>query len=430
MKIYDFIGIGFGPANLSVAVAMEEYGLLPNGLDVAFIESKPEFVWHGDMLLPDAEMQISFFKDLAMLRNPTSKFTFLNYLAQKGRLESFANLKRFFPRRVEYNDYLKWAAEQFNNYVSYGERAVKIEPFRDASDGTVKYLAVHKENIATGEKSVMYAKNVSLATGISKKLPENVDVTLNDTIMHSNDFLRNLGKSFDDKNADYKFVVVGSGQSAAEITMHLADEYPNSKVDLCFRGYALKPADETEFVNEIFGSEAAQEFLNYSDKLRKKVLDAHRDTNYSVTDPELITALYERLYFQQIIGSNQITINNFHELMGVDEESKLAKFDNIKDETHSELPFDGLFLATGYEPRMVELLQGFEDYLVYDAPNRLALDENYVVKTKTNGFLPKLFVQGASEHSHGLSETLLSLLAYRSAKITGQLSRRENSMAV
>jgi L-ornithine N5-monooxygenase len=430
MKIYDFIGIGFGPANLSVAVAMEEYGLLPDGLEVAFIESKPEFIWHGDMLLPDAEMQISFFKDLAMLRKPTSKFTFLNYLAQKGRLESFANLKRFFPRRVEYNDYLKWAAEQFKDYVSYGEKVTKIEPFKDANEGAVKYLAVHKQCNVTGETSVMYAKNVSLATGISKKLPENVDVTLNDTIIHSNDFLRNLSKSFDDKNAHYKFIVVGSGQSAVEITMHLAEEYPNSKVDLCFRGYALKPADETEFVNEIFGSEATEEFQNYSEKLRKQVLNAHRDTNYSVTDPELITALYERLYFQKINGSKQITINHFHELMGVDEERNLAKFDNIKEERHSELPFDGLFLATGYEPRMVELLQGFENYLVYDAPNRLALDENYVVKTKTNGFLPKLFVQGASEYSHGLGETLLSLLAYRSARITDQLSCQESSMAV
>lgn len=396
MYIYDFIGIGFGPANLSVAVAMEESGLLYNDLNVAFIESKPEFIWHDGMLLPDAEMQISFFKDLVMLRNPTSKFTFLNYLAQKGRLESFANLKRFFPRRVEYNDYLKWAAEQFDDHVMYNEHVVKIEPLKD-TDGSVKLLAVHRKNNVTDDKSILYARNVSLATGVSKNLPENVSVTLTGNIMHSNDFLKNLERNFINRDTRYNFVVVGSGQSAAEITMYLANNYANSKVRMCFRGYALKPSDETEFVNEIFGSEAAKEFFQYSYELKKRVLESHRDTNYSVTDPVLISALYERLYYQQIIGSDQIQINRFYELNNVDEERKIASFKNLQHETQHELPFDGLFLATGYEPRMIDLLSGFENDLEYEAPNRLALDENYKVKTKTNslsiGSINHLFIE-------------------------------------
>jgi L-ornithine N5-oxygenase len=429
MEVYDFIGIGFGPANLSVAVAMEENGLLHDDLEVVFIENKQEFIWHSGMLLPDAEMQISFFKDLVMLRNPKSKFTFLNYLAQNGRLEAFANLKRFFPRRVEYNDYLKWAADQFDDFVMYSERVVEIEPLMD-SDGNVNLLAVHKENNITGEKTVIYGRNISLATGISKKLPENVEVTTDSTIMHSCDFLHNLERNFIDRDTNYNFVVVGSGQSASEITMYLANNYTNSKVQFCFRGYALKPSDETEFVNEIFTSEAAKDFFQYNDKLKKRVLESHSDTNYSVTDPELISALYERLYYQQIVGSDQIQINHFYELSNIDKDRRIARFINLKHETQHELSFDGLFLATGYEPCMVKLLNGFGDYLEYKTPNCLDVDENYMVKTKTNSFFPKLFVQGASEQSHGLSETLLSLLAYRSAKIVAQLTRRKNAIVV
>lgn len=76
MEIYDFIGVGFGPANLSVAVAMEETGLLhKKNFKMAFIEAKDEFSWHRGMLLPESDMQISFFKDLVTLRNPTSKYT-------------------------------------------------------------------------------------------------------------------------------------------------------------------------------------------------------------------------------------------------------------------------------------------------------------------------------------------------------------------
>lgn len=78
MHIYDFIGIGFGPANLSVAVALSEKDRLHDNAKVMFIESKPDFIWHGGMLIPEAEMQISFFKDLVTLRDPTSPFTFIN----------------------------------------------------------------------------------------------------------------------------------------------------------------------------------------------------------------------------------------------------------------------------------------------------------------------------------------------------------------
>ncbi|WP_081299275.1 SidA/IucD/PvdA family monooxygenase [Gilliamella apicola] len=55
--------------------------------------------------------------------------------------------------------------------------------------------------------------------------------------MHSNDFLNNLEHEFNDKNSDYKFLVIGSGQSAAEITNHLSDHYPN--IELCLRNYSL-----------------------------------------------------------------------------------------------------------------------------------------------------------------------------------------------
>lgn len=57
MKIYDFVGVGFGPANLSVAVAMDDAGMLnKDGLQIKFIESKSEFCWHLGMLLPEADM--------------------------------------------------------------------------------------------------------------------------------------------------------------------------------------------------------------------------------------------------------------------------------------------------------------------------------------------------------------------------------------
>ena len=111
---YDVIGLGFGPANLAIAVTLEEdRRVRENGLRYCFLEKKQAFEWHGGMLLDDSRMQISFLKDLATLRNPSSRYTFVNYLHQKRRLEAFINISTFTPSRLEYNDYLGWAAGHF-----------------------------------------------------------------------------------------------------------------------------------------------------------------------------------------------------------------------------------------------------------------------------------------------------------------------------
>lgn len=160
----------------------------------------------------------------------------MNYLFSSDRLEGFANLRNFFPSRLEYNDYLKWAANHFNDYVLlYGHKVVSINPIYDG------HLIDHLEIcIEDNNKTIskLYAKNISLATGITKNIPVGIFLDeKNKKIMHSNDFLNNLEHEFNDKNSDYKFLVIGSGQSAAEITNHLLDHYPN--IELCLRNYSL-----------------------------------------------------------------------------------------------------------------------------------------------------------------------------------------------
>ncbi|MUM33238.1 SidA/IucD/PvdA family monooxygenase, partial [Mycolicibacterium sp. CBMA 361] len=102
------LGIGFGPSNLALAVALAE-----RGVHGRFVDAQPRFGWHRDMLLPGTRMQIPFLKDLATLRNPQSAFTFVNYLSERGRLIDFIGRHDVFPSRFEFHDYLQWAADQF-----------------------------------------------------------------------------------------------------------------------------------------------------------------------------------------------------------------------------------------------------------------------------------------------------------------------------
>ena len=128
MHVHDLIGIGFGPSNLALAIALDERRRAGQPVDAMFIERQPAFAWHPDMLLSHAHMQISFLKDLATLRNPTSRFTFVNYLHEKQRLQDFINLKTFYPSRREFNDYLGWAAAQFDASCAYGEEVIDVLP--------------------------------------------------------------------------------------------------------------------------------------------------------------------------------------------------------------------------------------------------------------------------------------------------------------
>ena len=128
MKVYDLIGIGFGPSNIALAITLQEKKQAGYNIESFFIEKQPGFAWHANMMLDNAHMQVSFLKDLATMRNPSSHFTFINYLHQKNRLQDFINLKTFFPSRYEFNDYLAWAASHFDQCCAYGEEVIEIVP--------------------------------------------------------------------------------------------------------------------------------------------------------------------------------------------------------------------------------------------------------------------------------------------------------------
>ncbi|MBM4575483.1 SidA/IucD/PvdA family monooxygenase, partial [Rhodococcus hoagii] len=105
----DLIGIGFGPSNLALAIAIEEHNADCAPADrvrARFFEKQQAFGWHQGMVLDGATMQIAFPKDLVTFRNPRSGYTFFSYLHERGRLVDFVNHQTFFPTRVEFQDYL------------------------------------------------------------------------------------------------------------------------------------------------------------------------------------------------------------------------------------------------------------------------------------------------------------------------------------
>lgn len=104
MKRLESVGVGFGPSNIALAIALDERGSSGKATGHAFFDSRTEPDWHPGLMFEDATMQVSFLKDLITMVNPRSRYTFLNYIHAKGRIHEFINLRTFHPRRTEFED--------------------------------------------------------------------------------------------------------------------------------------------------------------------------------------------------------------------------------------------------------------------------------------------------------------------------------------
>ncbi|KOV61499.1 lysine N(6)-hydroxylase/L-ornithine N(5)-oxygenase family protein [Streptomyces sp. MMG1121] len=415
---HRLLGIGFGPSHLSMSALHASAGAA--GTSLHFLESKDAFSWHPGMLLPGARMQVAFLKDLVTPRDPTSPYSFVNYLVSKGRLEPFLNLGTLNPTRREYVDYFRWAAEQLASYVTYGSSAERIRPV-SGSDGRVTRLEVDYRG-PDGARHTVSADHVSLAPGGTPIVPPGVEAsTLRDgTVFHSSSFLGRV-RSFHERGRElpYRFLVVGAGQSAAEIFRYLAGEFPAAEVTLAHRGFALMPANSSALANAIFDPASVDLFHGADTTRRRDILADLKATNYAAVDEEDIVAVAELLYDQQVHGGERLRLCRFTELAGAHAEGDQAAAtvrDLLTGETRTER-YDAVVLATGYDFREARgLLTDVEPYLVRDEDGELLVDRDYSVRT-AEPFAPRIFLHGAAEHTHGLTSTLLSLLAHRAGEI-------------
>lgn len=400
------LGIGFGPSNLALAIALAERGVRGR-----FVDAQPRFGWHRDMLLPGTRMQIPFLKDLATLRNPQSAFTFVNYLNDRGRLVDFIGRHDVFPSRYEFHDYLQWAADQFAAEVRYGSPVVGVT----AADIGFEVRLDSGEAIA--------AQTLVLGTGLHPVLPADTRPSVRQWHSHQMlSALADLGSLERDR-----FAVVGAGQSAAEVVAYLHQTYPRAEVHGVFSRYGYSLADDSAFVNRIFDPSAVDEFYGADSAERRRLLDYHRSANYSAVDVDLIEDLYSREYGERVTGDRRLFMHRACTVVGADEDDTEVRLGvrSLFDNTSETLHCDAVVYATGYAPMDVPAFLGeLASRYEFDAQGRPMATRDYrlVARSDAPG---DIYLNGATvEHSHGLGATLLSNVAVRSGEIAQALTVR------
>ncbi|MCU7727901.1 SidA/IucD/PvdA family monooxygenase [Actinoplanes sp. KI2] len=399
MRTHDFAAIGVGPFNLGLAALTAD---LP-GLDGVFLEQRAGFDWHPGLMLDGVTIQVPFLADLVTMADPTSRFSFLNYLKQAGRLYPFYIRESFYPLRAEYNAYCKWVAAQLPA-IRWGARVETI-----THDGD------HYEVHTPGE--TFRVRKLVLGIGTSPRVPAVVD---QGPYVHSADYLPNKRRL----QALDSITVVGSGQSAAEIYHDLLGEIETYGYHLSWltRSPRFFPMEYTKLTLEM----TSPEYIRYHHGLPLRTRDRlgrEQRNLYKGISGNLVDAIYETLYTKSLAGPVPTTLLTGAELEGViwDEEKYTLALHHAEQGRSFTATTQGLVLATGYAPRVPAFLDPVRDRIRWDERGRFDVAVDYSVDHQGT----EIFVQNAEEHTHSLTAPDLGMGAYRNSVIIKALTGRE-----
>ncbi|MFN4052769.1 MAG: acinetoferrin biosynthesis monooxygenase AcbB [Acinetobacter junii] len=406
----DFIGIGLGPFNLSLASLLQN----KSSLDYVFFEQKAQFDWHAGMQLPNTVLQVPFMADLVSMVDPTSPFSFLNYLRHQQRLYKFYFLEQPHIPRCEYNHYCQWVAEQLD-CIEYQSRVLRIEP------QTIGFKVVVESN---GVQQSYVCRHLVIGSGNVPYLPEclaKIQKVRPQQCLHSAQYMTHA-----DTDLHGDVVVLGSGQSAAEVFIDLFDEQQdtdNHQFDLHWftRSQGFFPMEYAPLGLEHFSPDYAQHFYDLTAQQKEQQLK-QQALLYKGISAKTIREIYQRLYHRSIAGQSiQTHLHSQCDLKDaevLDTQKIRLHFEHRATAQSFHLDCDFLVAATGYFTPDFGFMQLLKPYIEFDHKQRWQITEDYRVVHRLNGHI---FVQNQEMHSHGVGTPDLGLGAYRAATIINQL---------
>ncbi|WP_036328062.1 lysine N(6)-hydroxylase/L-ornithine N(5)-oxygenase family protein [Microbispora sp. ATCC PTA-5024] len=408
----ELLAIGAGPANLALAVAVEE--LAPGGLAAGslVIEQAGTVAWQPGMLLPEAQSQVSFLKDLVTLRNPCSRFSFVNYLHAVGRLSEFINVGSLWPYRIEISDYLAWVADSLSRVrLEYNRRCTAVEPLRDAEGTLTGWLT----RLADG--STIRSRYLVMGIGRDVHVPKEFAALPARRVVHSTRYVQRIAEL--PKGVPYRVAVIGGGQSAAEMFDAVQRDLPGCQPTLVTRSIGLKTYENSKFTNELYFPSAVDAFFGARPEARRQILDEMHITNYSGLNPATLDKLYHALYLDRLTGKGRLRVLTMHDVTSAREDSDEVVLELTDRRTGGteELRCDLVLLGTGFVRAMPGLVRGLAGALGLED---VSVNRTYRLAVPGPA-TAACYLQGVNEATHGIADSLLSMQAVRAWEITADI---------
>ncbi|WP_151803801.1 lysine N(6)-hydroxylase/L-ornithine N(5)-oxygenase family protein [Acinetobacter bereziniae] len=409
----DFIAVGLGPFNLSLASLLHK----KSDLQYLFFEKKEQFDWHAGMQLPNTLLQVPFMADLVSMVDPTSPFSFLNYLKDQQRLYKFYFLEQPHIPRKEYNHYCQWVADQLE-CIQYLSTVTDIIPKSYGFE-----VSVHQDGI----QQRYNCRNLVLGAGNVPYVPQCVRKFMQaypERCKHSADYLKHSTQDLQGN-----VVVLGSGQSAAEIFLDLFDRQyqfdqvskPQFNLNWLTRANGFFPMEYTPLGLEHFSPDYIQHFYKFDD-LNKDVQLAKQAYLYKGISAQTIREIYKKLYHRNI--ANQQLATHLHSQSNLIDAALTDKgkikliFQDRVSLNQFSIDSDYVVCATGYTSPEFEFLKHVKPHIQTNAQGHWDITVDY--RTAYTG-IGEIYVQNMEMHSHGVGTPDLGLGAYRAATIANQL---------
>ncbi|PSL43574.1 lysine N6-hydroxylase [Salsuginibacillus halophilus] len=413
-KKYDFIGIGIGPFNLGLAALSDSV----NELETAFFEQDASFVWHPGMLLEGTVLNSSFIADLVTFADPTSRYTFLNYLHEHNRLYKFFFNKTLHMPRKEYENYGRWVADQLDS-CHFSSR---VEDVTEEADG----YAVHVRDLQTDQSQVYYTNHVVVGTGTAPQVPGGLENNLNEDVCHSSTYRYEASHM---KQSD-KIVVVGAGQSAAEIFHDLLKDQKHFDYHLTWltRSHQFFQAEEAKLAREIFSPDYVRYFRSLHIDNRLEALPPLDQARKGI-EPDTLMAIYELLYHRSVEDQEpQVTLQPLSEVNDVKYEQKSGRYTleayQHQKEEHFQVAADKVIMATGFTPKVPDWLNRFDHVIEREGDNYYKVTDDFQLSF-TDRRRHSIYMLTNLDHSHGSAATNLGLSVFRNQIIINSIMGRE-----
>ena len=178
-------------------------------------------------------------------------------------------------------------------------------------------------------------------------------------------------------------------------------------------------------MNEIFDPDRVSSFYDLGPDARKHTIAENRATNYSVVRIPLIEHLYEKLYHQRLHYADEqewphkiVTLSELQDVQTTADGRLALTFSNPRLLSKTQVNgVDLVIVGTGYTRNAHEkILQPTRHLLTSSVSD---VERNYRLKMATDRVSPNcgIWLQGCCEASHGLSDSLLSILAVRGGEL-------------
>ncbi|MEP6695394.1 MAG: SidA/IucD/PvdA family monooxygenase [Pseudonocardiales bacterium] len=403
LPTYHTIGVGAGPANLSLAALFES----STSERIALFDRQPGPSWHNRLLHSGVRMQTSWLKDLVSLVDPRHELTFLNYLVTTGRLFALLNSQFDVIPRLEYVRYLAWASARLQN-VRYG---VDVDRISFDEEGFVVY---------SGKQPMARSEHLVIGMGSAPFIPECLSGLPPERAFIADELAERLDEMTD---PDAPVAVVGGGQTGLEATLKLLNR---GYTDISWFGRRLwfDTIDDSPCANDVYRPAHLEALQRLSPPTRRRVIAGLSPTGDALT-PGAMRGLYQVNYDAMLaLGTFPLTLYPARDVTTAAVDGDSIVLTCQTPEQREDHRASHVVIATGRANAPVPFDDDLRERVEVTDEGELVVELDFSVRWKgSNGH--RIYALNRARSNHGLTDTNLTLLPVRSAIVLNSLFERQ-----